>query len=85
MNINMNIKNISEKDDVLRPPKIGDIIEGKIVGFGSPGLFVDLNAFGAGIIYKKEFDKTNHSYYNLDAGSKDSLKNFKKEIKFLPK
>jgi len=83
--MNINIKNISEKDDALRPPKIGDIIEGKIVGFGSPGLFVDLNAFGAGIIYKKEFDKTKHSYYNIDAGSKDSLKNFKKGDKIFAK
>jgi len=53
-------------NDILTPPKAGEIIEGETVGIGSSGLFVDLGAFGTGIIYKKELQKT-----------KDDLKNFK--------
>ena len=44
-----------EKNDSMRPPKIGEIIEGKVVGKKRSALFLDLGAFGTGVIYGKEF------------------------------
>jgi small subunit ribosomal protein S1 len=42
-------------NDLLKPPKVGDIIEGKIIGVGKSTVYLDLGAFGTGIVYGKEF------------------------------
>src|SRR4030042_5107856 len=42
------------KNNLINPPKVGDILEGKIIGPGNLGLYVDLGVFGTGVIYKKE-------------------------------
>lgn len=57
------------------PKKVGDIVEGKIAGIGSFGIFVDLEKFGSGIIYKRELSGKNdqNSVFSLQ---KD-LKKFK--------
>ena len=55
-----------EKDNLIRPPRVGEIMAGKIIGRGRSSIFVDLGIFGTGIIYGKEF-------YD----SKDALKNLK--------
>ena len=57
------------------PKKVGDIVEGKIAGVGSFGIFVNLAKFGSGIIYKRELSgKDNqNSVFNLQK----SLKKFK--------
>jgi len=51
------IKTFQENESFLKPPKTGDIVEGKVIGAGSAGLYVDLGVFGAGIIYKKDFNR----------------------------
>lgn len=43
------------KDNSLRPPKVGEIVKGKIIGRGKSKLFLDLGPLGSGIIYGKEF------------------------------
>ncbi len=43
------------KDDSLKPPKIGEIVKGKIIGSGKSKVFLDLGPLGSGIIYGKEF------------------------------
>jgi small subunit ribosomal protein S1 len=64
------MKNALIQDETLNPPKTGDIIEGKIVGVGSSGLYIDLGILGVGIIYKNEFDKTKESLKQYNKGNK---------------
>jgi len=49
------MKELLEKENLLRPPKVGEIIEGKVVAKKSGKLFLDLGPIGTGIIYGKEF------------------------------
>lgn len=49
------MENLIEKDNLIRPPKVGEIVEGKIVGRGRSSVFIDLGAVGTGIIYGREF------------------------------
>ena len=47
--------NFEIPNDLLKPPKVGEIIEGKIIDVGKSAVYLDLGPFGAGIIYGKEF------------------------------
>lgn len=65
---------ILDLNSLVKPPKIGEIIEGKVVGVGRSSVYVDLGAFGTGIIYGREF-----------YGAKDIIKNLKKGDKLFSK
>lgn len=65
------MKNLLKQEDLLKPPKIGEIIEGKVVAKESGKLFLDLGPIGAGIIYGKEFYDARDKIKNLNIG--DSL------------
>ncbi|MDP3901226.1 MAG: S1 RNA-binding domain-containing protein [bacterium] len=56
----------SETAELLRPYKVGDIVEGSVVGIGRSAVYLDLAPQGTGIIYGREF---------LD--EKDALKDVK--------
>jgi small subunit ribosomal protein S1 len=43
------------KENSLKPPRIGEIVKGKIIGRGKSKLFFDLGPLGSGIIYGREF------------------------------
>lgn len=43
------------KNNFLRPLKVGEIVEGKIIGIERSAVFLDLGIWGTGIIYGKEF------------------------------
>lgn len=58
--------NALEKENIIKPPKVGDIVEGKVIGKGKLSLFLDLGNFKTGIIYGRE-------YYN----SREELKKLK--------
>ncbi len=60
------MKDLLEKEDFIKPPQIGKIIEGKLIGKARSAVFLDLGALGTGIIYGKEF-----------LGVKNELKKFK--------
>jgi len=62
------MRNILEKDNLLRPPKIGEIVEGKVIGKGRSSLFVNLIPWGTGIIYGKEFQEAKDNLKNLKIG-----------------
>lgn len=49
------MKELLEKSNAIKSPKIGEIIEGKIIGLKKGSVYVDLGAAGTGIIYGKEF------------------------------
>jgi len=65
---------LEQKENLLKPLKIGEIVEGKVIGRGKSALFLDLRPFGTGVIYGKEF---------YDA--KEELKEFKEGDKVLAK
>jgi small subunit ribosomal protein S1 len=70
------MKNTSLLNKNLTPPKkVGDIVEGKIAGIGSFGIFVDLGKFGSGIIYKRELSGKDNQ--NSVFNPQEDLKKFK--------
>lgn len=62
------MKNLLEQNNLLKPPKIGEIIEGKIISKGRSVLFLDLGKLGTGIIYGKEFQEAKDTLKNLKIG-----------------
>ncbi len=62
------IKNILEQNSLLKPAKVGEIIEGKIIGSGRAALFLDLGILGAGTIYGREFYAAKNRLKNLKIG-----------------
>jgi small subunit ribosomal protein S1 len=65
------MKETAEKNNLVKTPKIGDIIEGKIIGLKKGSMYVDLGPVGAGIIYGKEFNEAKNVLRSLKQG--DSL------------
>lgn len=49
------MKKILEKNDFLKPPKIGEIVKGRVIIKEGRFLFLDIGAIGTGIIYGREF------------------------------
>ena len=62
------MKKLSEKNDLIKPPKTGEIIEGKVVGKERQALFLDLGNIGTGIIYGKELQEAKEELKNLKIG-----------------
>lgn len=44
-----------EQNNLLKPPKAGEIIKGKIISFSKSAVYLDLGALGTGIIFGREF------------------------------
>jgi len=59
-----------KKDDVLKPPGIGEIVEGKVIAISRSSVFVDLGRIGTGLIYGKEFYEAKTDLKNLKIGDK---------------
>ncbi len=55
-------------------PKIGEVVEGRIVGVGRSSDYLDLGALGTGIIYGKEFQIAKSELKNLNVNDKVSAK-----------
>jgi small subunit ribosomal protein S1 len=64
------MKELLEKNSALKSPKIGEIIEGQIIGLKKGSVYVDLGAVGAGIIFGKEFYDSRSILRDLKAGDK---------------
>jgi len=62
------MENLTEKDISIKPPRIGEIMDGKIVGRGRSSVYVDLGALGTGIIYGKEFYEAKENLKSLKIG-----------------
>lgn len=41
--------------DSVTPPSVGDLVEGPVIGIEKSAIFIDLNPYGTGIIYGREF------------------------------
>jgi ribosomal protein S1 len=64
------MKEILEKNANFKPPKIGDIVEGKVISKKAFAIYLDLGIFGTGIIYGKEFKRAKKELKNLKIGDK---------------
>ena len=68
------MKNIKKTEDVITPPSMDSIVEGKIVARDRSSVFIDLGVLGTGIIYGKEFYEAKDTIKNLKIGDKISAK-----------
>lgn len=64
------MKNILDKNNFLKPLKIGEIIDGKIIGIGRSAIYLDMGITGAGIIYGREFKEAKNILKDLKIGDK---------------
>lgn len=65
------MKNILETDNNLfKPPRIGEIIEGRVVGMKRAAVYLDLGIQGTGIIYGREFFDAKNILRDLKIGDK---------------
>jgi ribosomal protein S1 len=55
-------------------PKVGDLLEGKILGKRGRSVFIDLGAFGTGVIFGKEFINARDIIKKLQPGDTVSAK-----------
>lgn len=58
------------QNDLFKPPKIGDIVEGEIIKKDKSVLFLNLGNFGAARVYGKEFIEAKHSLKDVKVGEK---------------
>lgn len=59
-----------ERQDLIRPYRTGDIVEGTVIGTGRSSLFLNLGPQGTGIIYGKEFLNEKSSLKKMTQGKK---------------
>jgi len=62
------MKKIFEQNDLVKPPKVDDIVECKVIEKGKASVFLDLGPRGVGIIYGKEFYETKSKLKGLKIG-----------------
>jgi small subunit ribosomal protein S1 len=62
------MKELLEKSNAAKSPKIGEIIEGKIIGLKKGSMYVDLGSVGSGIIFGREFFEARNILRDLKPG-----------------
>lgn len=62
------MKKILADNNLVKPAKIGEIVEGRIVGKGKASVYLDLGTQGTGIIYGKEFYDAKEEIKKLGEG-----------------
>ena len=68
------MKKILEQDNLLKPFKSGEVVEGKVTNKGKASVFLDLGSQGTGIIYGKEFYEAKDKLKDLKTGENLSVK-----------
>jgi len=68
------MKKLIDQKESLKPPRIGQIVQGKVINVGKAAIFLDLGTQGTGIIYGKEFYEAKGSLKNLNIGDSVSAK-----------
>lgn len=64
------MKDILIQNQNFRPPKIGELIEGKVIAKKSTAIYLDLGVFGTGVIYGKEFKQAKGELKKINIGEK---------------
>lgn len=60
--------------ETLSPPTVGDIIEGPVIAISQAALYVNLEPFGTGIIYGREFMNTRDVIKKINVGDSIAAK-----------
>lgn len=68
------MKKILEKNNLLKPPRVDEMVEGKVIGIAKKTIFLDLGAWGTGIIYGREFLEVKDTLRDLKIGDNLSAK-----------
>jgi small subunit ribosomal protein S1 len=74
LNYKMIMKKILNQENLPKPLRMGEVVEGKIVNKGKSSVFLDLGSHGTGIIFGKEFYESKEKLKNLETGTKISAK-----------
>jgi small subunit ribosomal protein S1 len=61
-------KIIKDKINFIPPLAEGELVEGKIIGFGRSALYIDLSPRGTAIVYGREFYDVKNALKDLDIG-----------------
>ncbi len=54
--------------DTMRPPRVGEIVQGRVVAARKASVFLDLGPWGTGIIYGREFYEAKEKLKHLTSG-----------------
>ena len=76
-NNNSSIKSFIEealKGSFAKLPKIGEVVQGVVLGKESSTLYVDLGAFGMGVVYGREFSEAHDMIKGMNIGDVVSAK-----------
>lgn len=57
-----------EKKDLVKPPRVGEIVQGKMVASKKASVFLDLGVWGTGVIYGREFYEAKEKLKHLNPG-----------------
>lgn len=57
-----------KKDNTPKPPRVGEIIQGKVITGKRASVFLDLGPWGTGIIYGREFYEAKEKLRHLSSG-----------------
>ena len=63
-----NMKKTSAQTNIAKTPKIGEIVQGNIVGKAKAAVYFDLGSIGTGIIYGREFYEAKRELKKLNIG-----------------
>jgi len=61
-------------DDSVTPPSIGDVVEGDVIGVEKSAVYINLNPYGTGIIFGKEFINARDIIKKINIGDKVAAK-----------
>jgi len=70
----ISMKDILEKNNLLKPAKIGEIVEGRIIGLGQSTVYIDLGPMGTGIVFGREFYNSRDELRKRKIGDKINAK-----------
>ncbi|MFH1575677.1 MAG: S1 RNA-binding domain-containing protein [Candidatus Nealsonbacteria bacterium] len=70
----MKISTENKDNDFLKLPRVGEIVEGSVIGVGRSTVYVDLGPIGTGIIYGREFQEAKVALKGAKMGDKLMLK-----------
>lgn len=73
-NYDIKMKEHLVKNELLRPLRVGETLEGRVIGTGRSAVFLDLGAFGTGIVYGANFYEAKDILKNTKTGDKVLVK-----------
>ncbi|MBI2454447.1 MAG: S1 RNA-binding domain-containing protein [Parcubacteria group bacterium] len=65
---------LQEKGLVINLPKVGDTLTGRVIEKARNRVFVDLNGFRTGVIYKTELEAANSNFQDIKKGDELTVK-----------